>query len=207
MSSNFERKFPHKFGNFCKFLCNYGHLAVIAYGTGCNFCFPLCYRYLKQSIASIPKSFLKGSTLVSFSFIFGLFQTNNTFFYNKSTWKYIHPVYSAGIRTHDLLNMSRLPLPLGQGFRPNHFLHLVPDGHLRRGEERFDANGEKHFHRQSGHLRPDALPHHDAPHPRRDPLHHVAVWKFRGMPFGTSGRGGDKKLYLCSQLWVLPIDI
>ena len=80
MSSNFERKFPHKFGNFCKFLCNYGHLAVIAYGTGCNFCFPLCYRYLKQSIASIPKSFLKGSTLVSFSFIFGLFQTNNTFF-------------------------------------------------------------------------------------------------------------------------------
>ena len=87
MSSNFECKFPHKFGKFCKFLCNYGHLAVIAYGTGCNFCFPLCYRYLKQSIASIPKSFLKGSTLVSFSFIFGLFQTNNTFFYNKSMWK------------------------------------------------------------------------------------------------------------------------
>ena len=29
----------------------------------------------------------------------------------------MHPVYSAGIRTHDLLDMSLLPLPLDQGSR------------------------------------------------------------------------------------------
>ena len=30
----------------------------------------------------------------------------------------IHPVYGAGIRTHDLSNMSRLPFPLDLGSRP-----------------------------------------------------------------------------------------
>ena len=30
-------------------------------------------------------------------------------------WKMVHPVYCAGIQTHDLWNMSLLPLPLGQG--------------------------------------------------------------------------------------------
>ena len=32
--------------------------------------------------------------------------------------KNVHPVYSAGIRIHDLLNTSCLPLPLDQGSRP-----------------------------------------------------------------------------------------
>ena len=36
-------------------------------------------------------------------------------FYNKSMQKCsVHPVYIAGIRTHDLLTMSRLPEPLDQ---------------------------------------------------------------------------------------------
>ncbi len=30
---------------------------------------------------------------------------------------YIHPVYGAGVRTHDLLIMSLLPLPLDHGSR------------------------------------------------------------------------------------------
>ena len=39
-----------------------------------------------------------GPTPASFSFIFGLFKQNK-----------VHTVYGAGIRTHDLLNMSRHP--------------------------------------------------------------------------------------------------
>ena len=30
-------------------------------------------------------------------------------FYNKSMWKYVHPVFGAGIQTHNLSNMSRHP--------------------------------------------------------------------------------------------------
>ena len=33
-------------------------------------------------------------------------------------WKNVHPVYGAGIQTHDLQNMSLFPLPLDHGFRP-----------------------------------------------------------------------------------------
>ena len=33
-------------------------------------------------------------------------------------WKNVHPVYSTGIQTHDLWNMSLFPQPLGQGSRP-----------------------------------------------------------------------------------------
>ena len=33
-------------------------------------------------------------------------------------WKNVHSVYGAGIRTHDLWNMSLFPLPLDQGSRP-----------------------------------------------------------------------------------------
>ena len=31
-------------------------------------------------------------------------------------WKNVRPVYGAGIRTHNLSNMSRHPWPLDQGF-------------------------------------------------------------------------------------------
>ena len=55
----------------------------------------------------------------SFSFIFGLFQTNIiTIFTTNICGKNVHPVYGAGIRTHDLWNVSLFPLPLDQGSRP-----------------------------------------------------------------------------------------
>ena len=60
-------------------------------------------------------------------------------------WKNVHPVYSTGIRTHDIWNMSLLPYPLDQG---NHFLigrlqnvhrfcFSFQDGFSQRKEERF----------------------------------------------------------------------
>ena len=53
-----------------------------------------------------------GPTPASFHlFIFQSFSNEQYNFYNKSMWKKcpVHPVYGAGIWTHDLLNMSRLP--------------------------------------------------------------------------------------------------
>ena len=48
--------------------------------------------------------------MASFSFIFGLFkQTIQIFTKNQCEKCHVHPVYGAGIQTHDLLNMSRLP--------------------------------------------------------------------------------------------------
>ena len=51
--------------------------------------------------------FLKnGPTPTSFSFIFGLFKQTLQFLqYVKN----VHPVYGAGIRTHDLRNVSLFP--------------------------------------------------------------------------------------------------
>ena len=40
---------------------------------------------------------------------FRSFQTNITKFYNKYMWKNVHPVYSDGILTHDLWNVSLFP--------------------------------------------------------------------------------------------------
>ena len=51
--------------------------------------------------------------LASFTFI-SSFQTNIC---NKYMWKNAHPVYCAGIRTHDLQDM-RLLSQLDQGSRP-----------------------------------------------------------------------------------------
>ena len=64
--------------------------------------------------------FLKnGPNPASFSFIFGLFQTNNTIFTTNQCEKcHVHPVSGARIRTHDLWNVSLLPKPLDQGSRP-----------------------------------------------------------------------------------------
>ena len=47
--------------------------------------------------------------------LFSVFQTDNTIFNNKC---HIHPVYGAGIRTHNLSNLSHLPYPLDQGSHP-----------------------------------------------------------------------------------------
>ena len=52
----------------------------------------------------------------SFSFIF-VFSSK---YYNLTTNRYVknvHPVYSAGIWTHDLWNMSLLPWPQDQGYK------------------------------------------------------------------------------------------
>ena len=44
--------------------------------------------------------------------------------------KNVHPVYSAGIQTHNLWNMSLLPKPLDQGSRSNIVPALLMDGHF-----------------------------------------------------------------------------
>ena len=63
----------------------------------------------------IPHSFLKnGPTQASFR-LFSVFSNKQYNFYNKSMWKDVHPVYGTGIRTHDLTNISRHPLPQDQG--------------------------------------------------------------------------------------------
>ena len=51
----------------------------------------------------------------SFSFIFGLFQTIQCFTANQCEKCHVHPVYSAGIRTHDHQNMNLLPKLLDLG--------------------------------------------------------------------------------------------
>ena len=61
-----------------------------------------------QCIGKFSNFFLKknGPTPASFSFIFGLFKQTLQFLqYVKN----VHPVYGAGIRTHDLQNVSLFP--------------------------------------------------------------------------------------------------
>ena len=58
--------------------------------------------------------FLNGPILASFLFIF-VFSNKNYNFYNKYVWNNVHRVYGAGIRTHDIQDMSLLPQPLDQG--------------------------------------------------------------------------------------------
>ena len=41
--------------------------------------------------------------------LFTVFSNKHYNFYNKYMWKNVHPVYGAGIRTHNLWNMSLLP--------------------------------------------------------------------------------------------------
>ena len=44
-----------------------------------------------------------------FRLIFSLFQTNINTILQQINVKNVHPVYSTGIRTHDLQNVSLLP--------------------------------------------------------------------------------------------------
>ena len=48
-----------------------------------------------------------------------------TIFTTDISGKNVHPVYGAGIRTHDLRNVSLFPLPLDQGSRPNQKLFIL----------------------------------------------------------------------------------
>ena len=53
----------------------------------------------------------------SFLFIFRLFNETIQFLQQINVKNvHVHPVYGAGIRNHDLLNMSRLALPLKTSF-------------------------------------------------------------------------------------------
>ena len=50
-----------------------------------------------------------GQPPASFSFIFGLFKQISLQFLQQIYVKNVHPVYGAGIRTHDLQNVSLFP--------------------------------------------------------------------------------------------------
>ena len=61
---------------------------------------------------------------ISFSFFF---QTNITIFItNRYMGRNVHPVYGAGILTHNLQNTSLLPKPLDQGSRLGVFYPSIP---------------------------------------------------------------------------------
>ena len=51
----------------------------------------------------------KWANPASFSFIFGLFKQTSIQFLQQIYVKNVHPVYGAGIRTHDLRNVSLFP--------------------------------------------------------------------------------------------------
>ena len=63
-----------------------------------------CHRSLKACF--LGSSFKKWANPASFSFIFGFFKQTIQFLQKISVWKNVHPVYSARIETHDLLNIS-----------------------------------------------------------------------------------------------------
>ena len=65
-----------------------------------------------------PYFFINGPTLAFLSFIFGLYKQTSLQFLQQIYVKNVHPECSAGIRTHDLQNMSFLPQPLDQGSGP-----------------------------------------------------------------------------------------
>ena len=50
--------------------------------------------------------------------LFSVYSNKHYNFYNIYMWKNVHSVYSAGIQTHDLQNVSLFPKPLDQGSRP-----------------------------------------------------------------------------------------
>ena len=75
-------------------------------------CFCLAYLPLKPLHSTVQSSLKNGPTPATFLCIFGLFKTNNTIFTTNQCEK-CH--VGAGIRTHNLSNMSRLPKPLDQG--------------------------------------------------------------------------------------------
>ena len=55
--------------------------------------------------------FLMGQSRPLFFRLFWVFSSKNYNFHNKFMWKNVHPVYGAGIRTHDLPITTRPGLP------------------------------------------------------------------------------------------------
>ena len=87
-----------------------------------HFC--LCKRHThaiivlhhRRYVLSKGLLFLKnGTTPASFFVYLSVFSNKQYNFFNKLMWKNVHPVYGAGIRNHNLSNISRHPLPLDQG--------------------------------------------------------------------------------------------
>ena len=74
-------------------------------------------------------------------------QTLQIFTTNKWEKCHVHPVYGAGIRTHDLWNMSLLPKPLDQGSRPYFGLVKPCSALVRLGQNRrhFSSKFQIHF--------------------------------------------------------------
>ena len=75
---------------------------------------------LKGSVPNNDKLVFKGEPY-SFSFIFDLLKLHNLEAIKCD--KIIHQVICAGIRTHDLLVVSLLPLPIDQDFHSKCKLH------------------------------------------------------------------------------------
>ena len=64
----------------------------------------LCHNHCQ--IVSLFFFKKNGPTPASFFCLFSVFSNKHYNFYNKYMWKNIHPVYGAGIWTHDLWNVS-----------------------------------------------------------------------------------------------------
>ena len=77
----------------------------------CQFLWLTISLFTKRwSASTIAITFVKKLDNHGLFFVyFRSFQTNITNFYNKYMWKNVHPVYSAGIWTHNLRNMSLFP--------------------------------------------------------------------------------------------------
>ena len=85
-------------------------------------CYPLFFNVhpfldsVKHSFFSFFKKMGQSRPLIR---LFSVFSNKYHYnFYNRYMWKNVHPVYGAGIQTHDLRNVSLFPLPLDQGSRP-----------------------------------------------------------------------------------------
>ena len=70
----------------------------------------------KEKFIFTSSVFFKWAQLQPLFCLFSVFPNKKYNFYKKSMWNKcrVHPVYGAGFWTFSLLNMSRLPWPLGQ---------------------------------------------------------------------------------------------
>ena len=81
----------------------------------------LCIFHLCATFKLLPLAiFLKWGILGLFFVYFRLFKQTAQFLKQNNVKKCdVHPVYGAGIQTHNLQNMILLPLPLNQGSCPS----------------------------------------------------------------------------------------
>ena len=62
----------------------------------------------QQQQGKLTASF-QAAAILFLKAILGIFSSKHYNFYNKYKWQKVHPIYSAGIRTHSLQHMSLLP--------------------------------------------------------------------------------------------------